>query len=80
MNPHFHAGLDFQDRRAPNGVPPFDGVWIRREDCTAGLDSAGHLNNIAYYSHREWHRGITSESVQYWVRIDDRRDKQEQPQ
>lgn len=55
-------------------IPGLPGEWRMRESFPNGLDAAGHLNNIAYYSHNEWHRGITSEDVQYWIRVDGGRD------
>ena len=58
-------------------VPPLQGEWVKRESLPNGLDDAGHLNNIAYYQYGNWHRGLTSSPVQYWVRVDDGRDRQE---
>lgn len=57
-------------------VPPFPGRWVRREEIEGGLDAAGSLANICYWSEDrgprgEWDMGITSERpVQYFVRID----------
>jgi hypothetical protein len=58
-------------------IPGLPGEWRMRESFPNGLDAAGHLNNIAYYSCGQWQRGITTEKVQYWVRVDEGRDKAE---
>lgn len=51
--------------------PPFPGIWVKREEVTGGLDAARQLDDIAWYSEhdRKWVQGITSEQVQYWVRV-----------
>jgi hypothetical protein len=56
-------------------IPGLPGEWRMRESFPEGLDAAGHLNNIAYFSNGEWHRGITTEQVQYWIRVDSNREQ-----
>ncbi len=56
-------------------IPEFPGEWRKRESMPHGLNDAGHLNNIAYFSCGEWQRGLTSEDVQYWVRVGSERER-----
>ena len=59
-------------------APPFPGNWVKRESLPNGLDHAKSLTDIAWYNPRPgeahgWNTGLTSETVQYWVRVDDAR-------
>lgn len=53
-------------------VPPYPGLWVRREDLPNGLNTTRNLADICYYSpeRRQWESGITSEAgVMYFVRV-----------
>jgi hypothetical protein len=54
--------------------PPMPGQWVKRESLPRGLDHAKSLLDIAYFNPNKgdchgWNVGLTSQDVQYWVRI-----------